>query len=93
MTKRQRKIIADSTKLMFTREYGWIFPATFFSFFCTAFIITDIFWIDFVSGFVLGYPLAIVIIISEWFVKENKEEMHAIIKQHVEDQNEKEKKK
>lgn len=88
MTKRQRKIIIDCTKMMFTREHGWIFPATFFTFFCFTFIITDKFWIDFLSGFVLSYPLAIITIMSEWFVKENKEEMHEIIKQHVEDLNE-----
>ena len=93
MSKRQQKIIIDCTKMMFTRKNGWIFPATFFFFFCITFIITEKFWIDFTSGIVLGYPLAIVTIMSEWFVKENKEEMHEIIKQHVEDLNEKENKK
>ena len=90
MSKRKQKIIIDCTKLMFTREHGWVFPATFFSFFCVTFLITDIFWIDFLSGFLLGYPLAIIIIMSEWFVNENKKEMHEVIKQHVEDLNKKE---
>jgi len=85
MTKRQQKIIVDCTKLMFTREHGWVFPATFSIFFCTAFIITDKFWIDFLSGLLLGYPLAILTIMSKWFVKENKEELHEVVKQHVED--------